>query len=53
MCQSIPFVGGFTRGLAAVCAGAGTIGCGLLYYGQNYLIYPSAFPPESRTGSKT
>lgn len=26
-------------------------GCGLLYYGQNYLIYPSAFPPGSRTGS--
>jgi fermentation-respiration switch protein FrsA (DUF1100 family) len=26
-----------------------TIGCGLLYYGQNYLIYPSAFPPGSRT----
>ncbi|KAI6032729.1 Alpha/Beta hydrolase protein [Pisolithus orientalis] len=50
MCQSIvPFLGGFTRGLATVCAGVGTIGCGLLYYGQNYLIYPSAFPPESRT----
>ena len=26
------------------------IGLGLLYYGQNYLIYPSAFPPGSRTG---
>lgn len=26
------------------------LGCGLLYYGQNYLIYPSAFPPGSRTG---
>lgn len=26
-------------------------GLGLLYYGQNYLIYPSAFPPGSRTGS--
>ena len=25
-------------------------GFGLLYYGQNYLIYPSAFPPGSRTG---
>ncbi|KAI6121283.1 Alpha/Beta hydrolase protein [Pisolithus sp. B1] len=46
MCQSI---GDFTRGVAAVCAGVGTISCGLLYYGQNYLIYPSAFPPESRT----
>ena len=27
------------------------IGFGLLYYGQNYLIYPSAFPPGSRTGA--
>lgn len=25
---------------------------GLLYYGQNYLIYPSAFPPGSRTGNQ-
>ena len=25
-------------------------GLGLLYYGQNYLIYPSAFPPGSRAG---
>lgn len=23
-------------------------GLGLLYYGQGYLIYPSAFPPGSR-----
>ena len=27
------------------------LGFGLLYYGQNYLIYPSAFPPGSRTGT--
>lgn len=26
------------------------IGAGLLWYGQNYLIYPSAFPPGSRIG---
>jgi len=26
-----------------------SVGMGLLYYGQNYLIYPSAFPPGSRT----
>lgn len=26
-------------------------GASLLWYGQNYLIYPSAFPPGSRTGS--
>ena len=25
-------------------------GIGLIYYGQNYLIYPSAFPPGSRIG---
>ena len=25
-------------------------GFGLLFFGQNYLIYPSAFPPGSRTG---
>ncbi len=29
-----------------------SVGMGLLYYGQNYLIYPSAFPPGSRTGTK-
>jgi len=29
------------------------IGAGLLYYGQNYLIYPSAFPPGSRIGVYT
>ena len=27
------------------------LGASLLWYGQNYLIYPSAFPPGSRTGS--
>lgn len=27
-------------------------GAGLLWYGQNYLIYPSAFPPGSRIGSR-
>lgn len=43
------FIGNFTRGVVGVCAGVGTIACGLLYYGQNYLIYPSAFPPESRS----
>jgi hypothetical protein len=25
-------------------------GIGLIYYGQNFLIYPSAFPPGSRIG---
>ena len=27
-----------------------SIGMGLIWYGQNYLIYPSAFPPGSRIG---
>lgn len=27
----------------------GLIGVALLYYGQNYLIYPSAFPEGART----
>ena len=29
---------------------ANILGVSLLYYGQEYLIYPSAFPPGSRTG---
>ncbi|KZT64669.1 alpha/beta-hydrolase [Daedalea quercina L-15889] len=33
----------------AAAAGLGTVGVGLLFFGQNYLIYPSAFPPGSRT----
>ncbi|KAL4063412.1 Alpha/Beta hydrolase protein [Scleroderma yunnanense] len=50
MSQLIPSsVEGFAKGAIATVAGVGTIGCGLLYYGQNYLIYPSAFPPGSRT----
>jgi abhydrolase domain-containing protein 13 len=27
------------------------VGVGLLYYGQNFLVYPSAFPPGSRNGA--
>ena len=26
-------------------------GFGLLFFGQNYLIYPSSYPPGSRTGA--
>jgi len=26
-------------------------GVGLLYYGQNFLVYPSAFPPGARNGT--
>ncbi|THH26554.1 hypothetical protein EUX98_g7628 [Antrodiella citrinella] len=37
------------KGTVAATAGLSTVAFGLLYYGQNYLIYPSAFPPGSRT----
>jgi hypothetical protein len=30
--------------------GLKSTGVGLIWYGQNYLIYPSAFPPGSRIG---
>jgi hypothetical protein len=46
---SLPSLEAFAKGTAATVAGVATLGCGLLYYGQNYLIYPSAFPPGSRT----
>ncbi|KAL1758978.1 Alpha/Beta hydrolase protein [Schizophyllum commune] len=36
------------KGTFATAAALGTVGMGLLYYGQNYLIYPSAFPSGSR-----
>jgi len=49
MSKYIPSVESFAKGALATAAGVTTIGCGLLYYGQNYLIYPSAFPPGSRT----
>ncbi|KAG1736683.1 Alpha/Beta hydrolase protein [Suillus paluster] len=46
---SLPSLEAFAKGTFATAAGVATLGCGLLYYGQNYLIYPSAFPPGSRT----
>ncbi|KAI9567879.1 Alpha/Beta hydrolase protein [Boletus coccyginus] len=49
MSKYLPSLENFAKGVAATAAGVTTIGCGLLYYGQNYLIYPSAFPPGSRT----
>ncbi|KJA22504.1 hypothetical protein HYPSUDRAFT_40881 [Hypholoma sublateritium FD-334 SS-4] len=39
----------FAKGTLATAATLSTLGVGLAYYGQNYLIYPSAFPPGSRT----
>jgi len=45
----MPSIEDLAKGTAAATAGLSTVAFGLLYYGQNYLIYPSAFPPGSRT----
>ncbi|RXW12178.1 hypothetical protein EST38_g13676 [Candolleomyces aberdarensis] len=45
----LPSIENFAKGTAATAATLGTLGAGLLWYGQNYLIYPSAFPAGSRT----
>ncbi|KAJ2935289.1 hypothetical protein H1R20_g1806, partial [Candolleomyces eurysporus] len=45
----LPSLENFAKGTAATAATLGTLGAGLLWYGQNYLIYPSAFPAGSRT----
>ncbi|KAH9830185.1 Alpha/Beta hydrolase protein [Rhodofomes roseus] len=45
----LPSIENFAKATAATAAGLGTVGVGLLFFGQNYLIYPSAFPPGSRT----
>jgi len=37
------------KAATASLVGVSTITAGLLWYGQSYLIYPSAFPPGSRT----
>ncbi|KAL1939240.1 hypothetical protein VTO73DRAFT_10043 [Trametes versicolor] len=44
-----PSLENFAKGTVATAAGLSTVGVGLLFFGQNYLIYPSAFPPGSRT----
>lgn len=49
MASFIPSIEAFAKGTLATTVGLSTIGFGLLYYGQGYLIYPSAFPPGSRT----
>ncbi|KAI0041478.1 alpha/beta-hydrolase [Auriscalpium vulgare] len=48
MSNLFPSLETFAKGSAATAAGLSTIGMGLLYYGQNFLIYPSAFPQGSR-----
>ncbi|KIY64800.1 alpha/beta-hydrolase [Cylindrobasidium torrendii FP15055 ss-10] len=39
----IPSAESFAKGVLATASTAITIGAGLVYYGQNYLIYPSAY----------
>ncbi|KAF8629930.1 hypothetical protein AX15_003185 [Amanita polypyramis BW_CC] len=49
MSSSIPSLENFAKGALATVATISAVGIGLLYYGQGYLIYPSAFPPGART----
>ncbi|KAH9896509.1 alpha/beta-hydrolase [Cubamyces lactineus] len=49
MSSLFPSFDSFVKGTATTVAGLSTVGVGLLFFGQNYLIYPSAFPPGSRT----
>ncbi|KAI0354055.1 alpha/beta-hydrolase [Trametes cingulata] len=49
MSSLFPSLENFVKGTVATAAGLSTVGVGLLFFGQNYLIYPSAFPPGSRT----
>ncbi|KAF9787968.1 Alpha/Beta hydrolase protein [Thelephora terrestris] len=49
MSDLIPAIESFAKGAFATAAGLSTIGVGLLWYGQNYLIYPASFPEGSRT----
>ncbi|KAG8959972.1 hypothetical protein FRC03_007236 [Tulasnella sp. 419] len=49
----IPSLQTFAKGSASFLAGTAALGVGLLYYGQNYMIYPSGFPPGSRTNIAT
>ncbi|KAF5354203.1 hypothetical protein D9756_007024 [Leucocoprinus leucothites] len=49
MASFIPSLESFAKGTLATAAGLSTLSVGLLWYGQGYLIYPSVFPPGSRT----
>ncbi|KAL0581286.1 bem46 protein, variant [Marasmius crinis-equi] len=39
----LPYLETFAKGSLATVGTLATVGAGLIYYGQNYLIYPSAF----------
>ena len=43
----------FTPVLEFICMNRPRAGMGLLYYGQNFLIYPSAFPAGARESAFT
>lgn len=49
MSHLFPSLEAFAKGALATAAGLSTLSVGILWYGQGYLIYPSAFPPGSRT----
>ncbi|TFK63941.1 alpha/beta-hydrolase [Pluteus cervinus] len=53
MSNFMPSLEGFAKGTFATVAGLSTLSAGLLWYGQNYLIYPSAFPQGSRVDVAT
>lgn len=43
-------IGSFNRDSFLARLTVRAAGVGLVYYGQNFLIYPSAFPPGSKVG---
>ncbi|KAI0644041.1 alpha/beta-hydrolase [Trametes meyenii] len=49
MSSTYPTLADLAKGTAATAAGISTIGFGLLFFGQRYLLYPSGFPSGSRT----
>ncbi|KIL59739.1 hypothetical protein M378DRAFT_168878 [Amanita muscaria Koide BX008] len=48
MSSFLPSLENLAKGTLATVATVSAVGVGLLYYGQGYLIYPSAFPPGAR-----
>ncbi|KAF8496343.1 Alpha/Beta hydrolase protein [Gautieria morchelliformis] len=49
----MPSLQALAKGTLATAVGLSTLTAGVLYYGQGYLIYPSAFPPGSRIEVET
>jgi fermentation-respiration switch protein FrsA (DUF1100 family) len=44
----LPSLEGFAKGTFSAAVGLTSVALSLAYYGQEYLIYPSSFPPGSR-----